>query len=141
MHIKEINQIDFSKLNKKITIIVPAQNAKLGPPVGAILGQAKIKVKDFCSLFNDYSKKFHLGFPLKVLVYVYKNDSFNFIVYSPGVTFFINNFVNINKKKTINIKDLYKIAIIKQSEQKDISLQLIFRNIINIALQMKINII
>lgn len=141
MQIKEINQVDFSKLSKKITLIVPAQNAKLGPPVGAILGQAKIKVKDFCSIFNEYTKKFHLGFPLRVLVYVYKNDSFNFIVYSPGITFFIKNFININKKKTISMVDLYKIAIIKQSEQKNISLQIIFRNIVNITLQLKINII
>jgi len=141
MQIKDINQVDFSKLNKKITLIVPAQNAKLGPPVGAILGQAKIKVKDFCSLFNDYTKKFHLGFPLRVLVYVYKNDSFNFIVYSPSITFFLKNFTTINKKKTINLTDIYKIALIKQLEQKNVPLQIIFRNIINIVSQLKINII
>lgn len=141
MQIKDINQVDFSKLNKKITLIVPAQNAKLGPPVGAILGQAKIKVKDFCSLFNDYTKKFHLGFPLRVLVYVYKNDSFNFIVYSPSITFFLKNFTIINKKKTINLTDIYKIALIKQLEQKNVPLQIIFRNIINIVSQLKINIV
>ena len=47
MEIKNINDVDFLRLNREVTLIVPAQNAKLGPPVGPILGQVKIKVKDF----------------------------------------------------------------------------------------------
>lgn len=80
MQINHINQIDYLKLNKTVTLIAPANNAKLSPPVGPILGQAKIKVKDFCTAFNDSTKSFQTDFPLKVSVYVYKNESFDFII-------------------------------------------------------------
>jgi large subunit ribosomal protein L11 len=141
MQIKEINQIDFSKITRKITLIVPAQNAKLGPPVGPVLGQAKIKVKDFCSLFNDYSAKYKSGYPLRVSVYVYKNESFDFMVNSPAVSFLLKNFINKNKTKKIPIIYLYKIALIKSSELKHIPLSKIFRNILIIAKSMKITLI
>src|SRR3990167_5175657 len=101
MQIKEINQVDFSKVIRKIILIVPAQNAKLSPPVGPILGQAKIKVKDFCSLFNEYSSKYKSGYPLRVSVFVYKNESFDFIVNSPAVGFLLKNFINKNKTKKV----------------------------------------
>lgn len=141
MQIKEVNQIDFSKLNKKIILVVPAQNAKLGPPVGAVLGQAKIKVKDFCSLFNEYTKKFQIGLPLRVFVYVYKNDSFDFIVFAPSTTFLLKNFINMNRSKKLNLLSIFKIALIKHQERQQESLRVTFRNVINIALRMGIIII
>jgi len=141
MQIKEVNQIDFSKLNKKIILVVPAQNAKLGPPVGAVLGQAKIKVKDFCSLFNEYTKKFQIGLPLRVFVYVYKNDSFDFIVSAPSTTFLLKNFINMNRSKKLNLLSIFKIALIKHQERQQESLRVTFRNVINIALRMGIIII
>lgn len=78
MRIINILDLDFSKVIRKVDLIIPAQSAKLGPPVGPTLGQVKIKVKDFCTSFNDTTINFPLGLPLKVIVYVYKNESFNY---------------------------------------------------------------
>ena len=61
-NIENINQIDYSKVSRIVDLIVPSQSAKLSPPVGPILGQVKIKVKDFCVSFNE-----------KTTIYKFKN--------------------------------------------------------------------
>ena len=80
MEIKHIKDVNYIKLVREVNLIVSAQNAKLGPPVGPILGQVKIKVKDFCTSFNDITKKYKNGLPLRVSVFVYKNETFDFII-------------------------------------------------------------
>ena len=74
MRILNFNQIDLKRVGKKVNLIIPAQSAKLTPPVGPILGQVKIKVKDFCTLFNDATSSFKIGLPLPVVVFVFKNE-------------------------------------------------------------------
>lgn len=141
MQIKNLTQIDYLQLNRTIQLIVPAQSARLGPPVGPILGQAKIKVKDFCTLFNDSTKIYPAGFPLKVIVYVYKNESFHFFIKPPATTFLIKNYLQFKKQNFLSILDIYKLVCIKKQEFKYLSEKLIFRNILSIIkiLKVKIN--
>lgn len=65
MQIKNYNQLDITKITRKVSLIIPAQTAKLGPPVGPVLGQVKIKVKDFCTLFNDATSQFKIRLTFK----------------------------------------------------------------------------
>lgn len=141
MEIKNLKQIDFSKIVRIIDLVIPAQNAKLSQPVGPMLGQVKIKIKDFCSSFNEITILHENELPLKVIVFVYKNDTFDYIIKPPSTTFLIKNFYMLNEKKGINLLDLYKIMLIKQSELEFISKKLIFRNILILTKLMKINII
>lgn len=140
MILQNTRDIDFVKLNKKIDLVIPAQTAKLGPPVGPVLGQVKMKVKDFCTSFNEYTMSYKLGFPLKVVVFVYKNETFDFIVYPPSVAFLIKNNLNTSKKKTLSYLDIYKIMLIKRVEFKNVDDKIIFRNILSIAKSMKVQI-
>lgn len=140
MEVKNISQVDFFKLNRKVNLIVPAQNAKLGPPVGPVLGQVKIKVKDFCTAFNDLTSSYPAGLPVKVTVFVYKGDSFDFMIRSPSISFLIKNLLEFEQKKSLSLLDLYRIMLIKQKEQNHLSDFLIFRNILAISKKLKIKI-
>lgn len=133
MQINNINQVDISTLNKTVTLIVPAKNAKLGPPVGPILGQVKIKVKDFCTLFNESTKKYQDDFPIKTYVFVYKSEKFNFLINAPSVSFLLKNLKARNETNNLNIIDLYKIMLIKKTDNKGVSDRLLFRNILYIT--------
>lgn len=140
MQIKSIFDLDLSKVVRKVDLIVFAQLAKLGPPVGPILGQAKIKVKDFCTSFNESTLKFKVGLPLKVIVYVYKNDSFNYQIKPPSTTFLIKNIVRLNKKNIISLLDVYKITLIKKIELEAVDDYIIFRNVLILIKSMNIKI-
>jgi large subunit ribosomal protein L11 len=131
MHIKDYTNIDLSKVSKVINLIAPARNAKLGPPVGPILGQAKIKVKDFCTLFNNVTVNYDENFPIRVRVFVFKDETFVFIIKTPDIHFLLKNFLNFNKKNFLNLVDIYKISLIKKTELNHLNLKTIFKNILN----------
>lgn len=131
MYIKDPINIDFSKVSKVIDLIAPARNAKLGPPVGPILGQAKIKVKDFCTLFNNVTINYDENFPVRVRVFVFKDETFVFLIRTSDVHFLIKNFLNFNKTQSLNLIDVYKIALIKKRELNHLDLKIIFKNVLN----------
>lgn len=116
MRINNHTDVNFKQVIKKLDLIIPAQSAKLTPPVGPLLGQVKIKVKDFCTLFNDATNSFKSGLPLPVTVYVYKNETFCFIIKTPTVSFLLKTVILHNSEKTISLLDIYKIAKIKKLE-------------------------
>lgn len=140
MQIKNLDQLDLNRIVRKVNLIIPAQSAKMGPPVGPVLGQVKIKVKDFCTLFNDATSKLPANLPLKVNVFVFKNETFNFIIKTPSVGFLLKNQVKINKANLLTLLDIYKIALIKKMDFQYLSLKTVYRNILYIAKIMNIKI-
>lgn len=141
MQVKNLNEIELKRVVKKLNLVIPAQNAKLGPPVGPVLGQVKIKVKDFCTLFNDATNKFKSGLPLPVTVCVFKNETFSFFIKTPTTSFLLKNIVLLNNKKSLTLLDIYKIAIIKKLDLEHLTVRVIFKNILVSAKTLKINII
>jgi len=141
MEVKNLKQIDFVKVIRSIDLVVPSQEAKLSQPVGPMLGQVKIKIKDFCTSFNEITTLYEAELPLKVIVFIYKNDTFNYIIKPPSTTFLIKNSYFLNNKINLNLLDLYKIMLIKHKELEFFSKKLILRNIFILTKLMKINII
>jgi len=141
MEIKNLKEIDITKVVRNIDLVIPAQSAKLSQPVGPMLGQVKIKIKDFCNSFNEVTNIYELELPLKVIVFIYKNDSFNYIVKPPSTTFLIKNYYLLNNKVGISLLDLYKVMLIKHKELNLVSKKLIFRNVLILTKLMKIKII
>ncbi len=141
MQIKNYNQLDITKISRKVSLIIPAQTAKLGPPVGPVLGQVKIKVKDFCALFNEATSVFKLGLPLRVIVFVFKNETFNFIILPPSNSFLLKNSLKLSKQNVLTTLDIYKIALIKKQEFDHLALNVIFKNILYTAKLLKIKVI
>ena len=77
---------------KEITGYVKLQikggQANPAPPVGPALGQRGINIMEFCKAFNEKTKSF-MGKPVPVVITVYKDKKFDFIIKSPTVTHFI----------------------------------------------------
>lgn len=141
MQITSLKQLDLIKVVRKVNILIPAQTAKMGPPVGPVLGQVKIKVKDFCTMFNEATTKFKYGLPLPVSVFVFKNETFNFYIKTPTTSFFLKNVLARNSSEHLTLLDIYKITLIKQLDLKHLETEAIFKSVLQTAKTLKIKII
>ena len=70
------------KVKTVIKLYCPAGQANPSPPVGPALGQHGVNIMDFCKKFNDKSKG-QEGLLLPVVLTVYEDRSFSFIIKSP----------------------------------------------------------
>ena len=77
---------------KEITGYVKLQikggQANPAPPVGPALGQRGINIMEFCKAFNEKTKSF-MGKPVPVVITVYKDKKFDFIIKTPPASFLI----------------------------------------------------
>ena len=77
---------------KEITGYVKLQikggQANPAPPVGPALGQRGINIMEFCKFFNEKTKSF-MGIPVPVVITVYKDKKFDFVIKSPPASYFI----------------------------------------------------
>ena len=70
------------ELVTQVKLQVPAGSANPAPPVGPALGQHGLNIQDFCKQFNDRTKDTEKGLALPVVINVYQDRTFDFIVKS-----------------------------------------------------------
>ena len=84
------------KVMKQIKLQIPAGKANPAPPVGPALGQHGVNIMEFCKQFNDKTKdKGDLILP--VVIDVYEDRSFDFIIKTPPVAVLLKKAANIIK--------------------------------------------
>ena len=71
-----------------IKLQIKGGQANPAPPVGPALGQRGINIMEFCKAFNDKTKSF-AGKPVPVIITVYKDKKFDFVIKSPPASHFI----------------------------------------------------
>lgn len=94
------------KVIASIKLQLPAGKATPAPPVGPALGQHGVSVGDFCRTFNAETKDQPEGMLVRVLINVYADRSFSFVIKSPPAAILLKKAANIEKgsgdvKKTI----------------------------------------
>ncbi len=62
-----------------IKLQIKGGQANPAPPVGPALGQRGINIMEFCKSFNAKTKSF-MGKPVPVVITVYKDKKFDFII-------------------------------------------------------------
>jgi len=72
-----------------VKLVVPAKQANPSPPIGPILGSNGVNIAEFCKQFNDASKDMEAGQPTPVIITVYTDRSFEFIMKLPPVSYYI----------------------------------------------------
>jgi len=116
---------------KEVTNIVKLQikagEATPAPPVGPALGQAGINIMEFCKGFNAKTQELKIakGDPVPVIISVYKDRSFDFVIKTPPAAFLIRKELGIQKGSgvpntekvgKITRAQLEKIATIKWAD-------------------------
>jgi large subunit ribosomal protein L11 len=71
------------KIVAYIKLQIPAGAANPSPPVGPALGQKGVNIMEFCKAFNAKTAAEEKGLPLPVVITVYGDKSFTFIIKSP----------------------------------------------------------
>ncbi|MDA3875504.1 MAG: 50S ribosomal protein L11 [Halothiobacillus sp.] len=84
------------KVTGYIKLQVKAGQAKPTPPIGPALGQKGVNIMAFCKEFNAATQTLEQGAPIPVVITVYADKSFTFIMKTPPVSFLL--------KKTAGIK-------------------------------------
>ncbi len=70
------------KVTGKIKLQIPAGQANPAPPVGPALGQHGVNIMQFCKEFNAATQQLS-GLMVPVIITVYQDRSFTFIMKSP----------------------------------------------------------
>ena len=85
------------KVANILKLQIPAGGANPSPPVGPALGQVGVNIMDFCNSFNAETQNAEKGLPLPVVITVYEDKSFTFIVKTPPAAVLIKKALGISK--------------------------------------------
>jgi len=80
-----------------IKLQVSAGKANPAPPVGPALGQAGVNIMEFCKAFNARTQEMEAGMPVPVVISVYKDRSFDFIIKTPPASFLLKKAAKVQK--------------------------------------------
>lgn len=84
------------KIKTKIKLQVRGGQANPAPPVGPALGQHGLAIMDFCNAFNDQTKD-RMGTVLPVVITVYEDRTFDFVIKTPPAAELIKKAAGIQK--------------------------------------------
>ncbi len=86
---------------KKVTAVIklqcPAQKATPAPPIGPALGPHGVSAPKFVQEFNDKTKNYEPGLILPVIITVYADKSFTFILKTPPAAVLIKKALGVTK--------------------------------------------
>lgn len=112
------------KIKKILKLQIKAGEANPVPPIGTVCGAAGIKTMDFCNKFNLLTKN-KVGQLLPVVISVYDDKSFSFLIKNPTVSVQLmeatslkkgSNSSNRIKVGKITLKKVISIAENKMSD-------------------------
>jgi large subunit ribosomal protein L11 len=108
-----------------IKLQIEAGQASPAPPVGPALGQHNVAIMDFVRQFNDKTGKMEAGTIVPVVISVFKDRSFTFILKSPPASYLLKKACGIakgsgtpNQEKVgkVTQKQLEEIAKVKMTD-------------------------
>ena len=100
----------------KVKLEIVAGQASPAPPVGPALGQHGANIMEFVRQFNDRTKKMDEGTVVPVLITVFKDKSFNFVVKTPPASYLLKKAAGIAKGSGAPNKDKVGKVTMKQIE-------------------------
>lgn len=106
------------KLAGIIKLQIPAGSANPAPPVGPALGQQGVNIMQFCKAFNDATKE-KQGLILPVIINVYEDKSFDFVLKSPPASVLLKRAANLAKASGQAGKEI--IGTVTKSQVREIA--------------------
>ena len=108
------------KVVAHIKLHVPAGQANPAPPVGPALGQHGVNIMQFCKSFNEQTKDKD-GIILPVVISVYEDKKFDFIIKTPPCSVLIKRAANLAKASGTAGKE--KIGTVTKKQVEEIAKQ------------------
>jgi large subunit ribosomal protein L11 len=106
------------KVTKIIKLQIPAGKANPAPPIGPALGGAGVNIMAFCKEFNAKTQSMG-GDILPVVITVYQDKSFTFILKQPPVAEFIKKATGVEKGSAVPNRD--KVGKITRKQAREIA--------------------
>lgn len=108
---------------KKVTAVIklqcPAGKATPAPPVGPALGPHGVSAPVFVQQFNDRTKSMEPGLVVPVVITVYQDKTFTFILKTPPAAVLIKKAAGIDKGAANPLRD--KIATLSKEKLEEIA--------------------
>jgi large subunit ribosomal protein L11 len=133
------------KVSAYVKLQVSAGKANPSPPVGPALGQHGVNIMEFCKAFNAQTQQLEQGLPIPVVITVYSDRSFTFIMKSPPAAVLLKKAAgissgsanpNTNKVGSVTRAQLEDIAKTKEADLTAADLDAAVRTIAGSALSM-----
>jgi len=132
-----------------IKLQVPAGQANPSPPVGPALGQHGVNIMEFCKAFNAQTQGMEKGLPVPVVISVYSDKSFTFIMKTPPAAILLKKAAgiksgsgrpNTEKVGTVTRAQLEEIATTKEPDLNASDMDAAVRIIAGTARSMGLNV-
>ena len=137
------------KVQAYIKLQVAAGKANPSPPVGPALGQHGVNIMEFCKAFNAKTQGMEAGLPVPVVITVYADRSFTFIMKTPPASILLKKAAgiksgsgrpNTEKVGTVTRAQLEEIANTKEPDLNAGDLDAAVRIIAGTARSMGLNV-
>jgi len=102
-----------------IKLQIPAGQANPAPPVGPALGQQGVNIMEFCKQFNAQTQKVEKGLPIPVIITVYSDRSFTFIMKTPPASVLLRKALGIEKGS--GVPNTQKVGKVTRKQLEEIA--------------------
>src|SRR5210317_45684 len=109
------------KVSGYIKLQVPAGQANPSPPVGPALGQHGVNIMEFCKAFNAQTQGTEPGLPIPVVITVYADRSFTFIMKTTPAAVLLRKAAGVPKGS--GTPNSVKVGTVTRSQLEDIATQ------------------
>ncbi len=106
------------KIQAVVKLQIPAGKANPSPPVGPALGQHGVNIMEFCKGFNAQTAS-QEGLVLPVVVTIYADRSFSFVVKTPPASVLLKRAAGIAKASANPLKE--KIGRVTRAQVREIA--------------------
>ncbi len=149
--VAEVNRLNprrnemAKKIEAYVKLQVAAGKATPSPPVGPALGQHGVNIMEFCKAFNAQTQDMEPGLPTPVVITIYSDRSFTFIMKTAPAAVLLKKAAkiksgsgrpNTEKVGTVTREQLEEIAKTKEPDLTAASLDAAVRTIAGTARSM-----
>jgi large subunit ribosomal protein L11 len=137
------------KEQAKVKLQLPAGKATPAPPVGTALGPHGVNIMDFCKQYNAKTSKEADGMVFPVIVTIYSDRTFSFILKTPPASVLLKRAAGIvkgspepnrNKVAKVTKKQVEEIAKTKLPDLNTTNLESAMRSVMGTARNMGIEV-
>ena len=107
------------KVDALIKLQVPAGGANPSPPVGPALGQHGVNIMEFCKAFNAATQEMEKGLPVPVVITVYADKSFTYVMKTPPASILLKKAAGIQKGSGVPHTD--KVGKVTRAQLEEIA--------------------